>query len=201
MTMLTKEWKSPDKLIIDRKPGWRYHYVRKDQVARRLEEGNGWEICYKNKQQNPESTSMDGACHYRGLILMCMPEDLAKQRDAWYINKHQKRLRASASGASLVAAAKKASGNMIDSHGNPLTGVLGNTVITDEVVKEGVTTRRSSESFNSGAEALEVAPEDIQELQSVKDKQKKDLVESEKEEVREVEVKRRGRPKGSHKRR
>ena len=191
---LVKEWKRPDKIGIDKEPGWRYRWVRKDQVNRRLAEGNGWEFVRDvSLKDQPETLSMDGANHYRNLILMRLPEDLAQQRDQFYVDKFNRRLRASAAGSSLNDLTRRASAGLgEDEHGNPAFGMLGRTVIKDGSIQDGAAAGSTTVTVDPSGE---VRSEDVAEMVEVKQRILNDekLEDNNKKEVK----KQRGRPRRS----
>ncbi len=84
----TEPW-SPAKLLqVKAIPGWRLQWMRKDTLSERLEEG--WEVV-KGKDLISrtviDGSQMDSTVTKRNLILCKMPEDLAKQMDAYHDRK------------------------------------------------------------------------------------------------------------------
>lgn len=84
----TTPWKPAEVLKLPKKPGFRQKWVREDIVDKFLAEG--WKFVEdKKKALNPPKTIVDGASlsttvRKRELVLMEMPEVLAKERDAYY---------------------------------------------------------------------------------------------------------------------
>ena len=188
-----REWRQPKPTRINEEPGWRYRYIRKDQVNRRLEEGNGWEIVKQQLMKDrPEAASMDGGTHYRGHVLMRIPLHIAEQRDQFYRDKHARRLAASAKASAMVEAGRRINAGQ---EGN-LTGVIGKTVVQSVVHNDGMVVSKTTQSFDS----QEVTQSDMEEVIEAKIEQSKDeqpISEAELQDKREsIPVKKRGRPKG-----
>lgn len=105
----TRSW-TPSNLgdVVDKEPGYRYRWVRKDQdnIAKKLEEQ--WETvstlndkaAYDFPTGRPnEGHGLSSVVERRDGILMRMPEDIAEQRDAFVNSKterYTKALRAQA---------------------------------------------------------------------------------------------------------
>ena len=89
--VVTTPWKPASMLsVVGKDPNYRYRWVRKDLLDKRLEEG--WEpvvASAKSRLEAPESTTVDGTpittyTIKRGLILCRMPEETALARTAYY---------------------------------------------------------------------------------------------------------------------
>lgn len=125
-----RHWKRPDQLQVHKEPGWGYKYIRKEDVERRLAEG--WEVCKKSEKVLNETGRTDSSQHYRGMILMRMPQHMVDERNKFYRDKHLKRVRAVAGASSLRDKADDINKGV----GGDLTGALGKGL----VLKEGVRT-------------------------------------------------------------
>ena len=137
-----KQWQAPDKLRIKREAGMAYRYIRKSDVERRLDEG--WEIVNSPLKEKSEGGPMDKAQHYRGLILMRMPQHMADQRNQYYLDKHNRRVRAVARGGGMPSIDKAATkdGN---NRGGDLAGAIGKglTIVSGSISTEGVSSSQS----------------------------------------------------------
>lgn len=168
-----KHWKRPDLMEIKREKGWGYKYVRKNDVDRRLLEG--WEVCRDGEKKDHEtSNKLDGAQHHRGLILMRMPQHMVDERNAYYLAKHQRRIRAAGSGSKLSIRAgdvNRETGSGTDAKGNELTGTIGKglTIKSGVTTEEGIT-HTTTQHIPIGEE---IDPKDVEDLQEVKSNQKK----------------------------
>jgi hypothetical protein len=87
----TTPWKPASMLTVSGKdPAYRYRWVRKDLLDKRLEEG--WEPAIKttsSRIEAPETTIIDGSpltsyITKRGLVLCRMPKETAQARAAYY---------------------------------------------------------------------------------------------------------------------
>src|SRR3990167_10751312 len=138
--MTVREWKRPDAMGIPehlKTPGYRYKWVRKDRLAYRVDEG--WEVVPvqngKLMKENPDGVNMDKAYHLRELILCRMPEEMAKQRDAYFQKKAQeplKEIREVAEKA-IAAGANKANAASNRQHGTEgegYTKAIGSAKVT-----------------------------------------------------------------------
>lgn len=95
--MTTKPWQPASKLKpVNTQPGYRYRYVHKDNLARMQDEG--WEIVSKASAKKLESnpvrtlddgTPIDSVEKVRDLILCRMPEETAKQREAYFRSRSE----------------------------------------------------------------------------------------------------------------
>lgn len=168
--MITEQrhWKAPDKLEIKREKGFAYKYVRKSDVERRMNEG--WEVCRKDEKVLQETGRVDTSQNYRSLILMRIPQHMADERNAHYLNIHKRRIRASGRGASLAAKASDISDGA-DKAG--LSGAIGKGlemkegVVTDEGLHHSHTTIIPIDDKVEREEMLE----DKQHLDELRDKQ------------------------------
>jgi hypothetical protein len=103
--MTTKPWQPASKLKpVNRQEGYRYRYVHKDNLARMQDEG--WEVVTKGAAKKLESnpvrtlddgTPLDSVEKVRDLILCRMPEEVAKQRDAYYRKRSEALMQSSMS--------------------------------------------------------------------------------------------------------
>ena len=158
-----RHWTPPNKIGINKKPGFRYRWMRKSDVEMRKDEG--WILAPKNHMNLPEVTSIDGAAHYRSMILMMLPEDMAKDRDAHYVDKHARRVRAAVQGASLADAADKLNAKF----GGKVFGTdLGKTVIQSQHFDDKKFPTKTEQVISSD----DVNPEDIKELMTVNESKK-----------------------------
>ena len=167
-TVVVREWKRPRPLTpkhLD--PNFTYRYARKDWVKRRLEENNGWEVDMGNGNFSTEAGNIDKATHYRGLILMRLPKDIAAQRNKFYTDIHHRRLRAAATGAGISAASADANREVAGA----LTSVSGKSTIQTVVSNAQGSHTVENKTFDMG----DVAPEDIQALARIKEAQQKEL--------------------------
>src|SRR5688572_28778110 len=88
--------------LVDTNPGNK----RGDRL--RYWQSQGWEIApYGNEgmkgNRSTGASSDDGAVHYRGLVLMRIPKEIADQRNAYYRNKHSRLIEASQAARRLAA--------------------------------------------------------------------------------------------------
>ena len=125
-----RHWKRPDIIHIDVPSGFVSRLVRKDWVERRL--GEGWELYKKKDNDKQETASMDGRVHYRGLIVMLMPKNMAEERNQYYIDRHTQRLRSGLSGATMNSEAEKINSAQ---KGN-LTGAIGRSMIQEGLIRK-----------------------------------------------------------------
>lgn len=162
-----RHWQRPDQLQIRREQGWAYRYFKKPDVERRIDEG--WEIVASKLKERNEGGPVERAQHYRGLILMRMPQHMADERNQYYIDKHNKRVRAVARGAhftSMAKAATHAGGN----EGGDLAGVIGKGLVmrTGSVEADG-TVHSHTEVINLSSHPDDLA-EDAQLMSEVTEK-------------------------------
>lgn len=87
----TSPWKStdnawaPDRFKINRRPGWRPFFADKKNVTKKKEEG--WRVANgADYGIEKEEGQIDTAVHRGGSILMEMPEEFAKDREAYFRN-------------------------------------------------------------------------------------------------------------------
>lgn len=87
----TEPWRPASVLLVNNKEaGYRYRWVRKDLLEKRIAEG--WDPVFSKENarvQTPEQTLIDGQPmssfkQRRNLILCKMPEELAKSREDYY---------------------------------------------------------------------------------------------------------------------
>lgn len=123
-----KEWKAPDRIAINRKPGFKYCMATKRNVPRKQAEG--WVIASDGELLAAEAGSMDGGQHYRSHVLMKMPKKMADQRSAHYIEKHNRRVRAAFKGSQLNSAADKIN----QSSGGKVASTIGKIISREELV-------------------------------------------------------------------
>lgn len=119
-----KHWQRPDVLRAKKIPGFGLKYVRKPDVGRRLDEG--WEVVADPLMENKEGGMVDKAQHYRSLILMRMPKGMVDERNEFYREKHNKRVRATARGAAMSSLRKAATQDGSETEdGRPLASAIG----------------------------------------------------------------------------
>ena len=132
-----KHWKRPDQLVVTRQQGFGYKYFRKEDVPRRIDEG--WEVCSKNEKVLRETGAVDTTQNYRQLILMRMPLHMVEERNKYYRDKHDRRIRQTARGSALATiTARAATKSNTDS--NKLAGALGEGLVarTETITHEGL---------------------------------------------------------------
>lgn len=161
-----KQWQRPDQLQIKREKGWGYKYFRKNDVERRMLEG--WEVCNKGEKDSHETNPLDRAQHYRSLILMRMPIHMIEQRNNFYLEKHRRRLRASAKGAAVAGEAARVNSATGNDGPEKLTGAIGKGL----TLKQGVVTNEGlihthNEHIGIGDDE-EVNLEDMRDLHEVR---------------------------------
>jgi len=166
--MEQRQWQKPDMIAVTKKdPRFGYRYFRKDRVDAAQDEG--WEVVRKGTTdlKTSEATSSDGAIHYRGLILMRMPRQMVDQRNAYWQERHQKRLRAAGVASGMSQAAEKIN----DKTGEKITGTVGTVVIKSGVKMEDGSTRNT---HTQAFQAEDVDKQDLKELADVKVAQEKE---------------------------
>ena len=163
-----RDWQRPDMIAVTKKdPRFGYKYFRKDRVEAAIDEG--WEVVRKGKVDlvNTEATSLSGVLQYRSLVLMRMPIKMVNQRNAFYIERHQKRVRASGVAAGMTRAAEKIN----EGSGDKLTGTIGNVILKSGVkMDDGSTRDTSTQTF----QAEEVSKKDLEELAEAKQAQERE---------------------------
>lgn len=140
--MAQKHWQAPDNLrFFSKDPAFVYRGIKKVDVPRRLDEG--WEIATDERLPAKQGEGpTDRALHYRGLIIMRMPRHMGEERNAYYRNLHQRRLRAVARGAHMSSVARaRTSEGAERADGSSLAGVIGGGLKVHQgvVTKEGLT--------------------------------------------------------------
>lgn len=86
-------WKPQSRLTVaNKKPGFRYRFVDKDEMNIQRKLAEGWRFVNTStgipgEHVRPnvvgDDNPMDGAMTYRESVVMALPEETAKQRDAW----------------------------------------------------------------------------------------------------------------------
>ena len=166
-----REWQAPDKLRVKKEVGFGNRFVKKADVERRIAEG--WELVASPLMQHKEGGPVEKAQHYRGLILMRMPLDMIKQRNAYYTSLHTRRLRAVARGAhmSSVVNARLSDGSSTNEDGRPLAGVIGRGL----TVHQGVTTNDGLTHTDNMEITLNMHPDDLREDAKVAEELRKNV--------------------------
>lgn len=161
-------WQRPDMIAVTKKdPRFGHRYFSKHRVDQAMDEG--WEIVRKENTalKNPEANSTDGAIHYRSLILMRMPVEMVKQRNAFWLERHKMRVRA----AGVAAGMNKAADQINDRAGDKITGAIGTVVMKSGVnMDDGSARNTHTETF----QAEDVDKEDLKELAEAKVAQEKE---------------------------
>lgn len=96
----TAPWKQaenpwvPDRFRVNKRSGFRNKFITPDNLEKRIDEG--WKVAdakdYGIHREQDEG-QVDGMVRRRGMILVEMPEELAKQRDEFFSNLTDKRSR------------------------------------------------------------------------------------------------------------
>lgn len=151
------KWQPPDPIGgYRKKAGLVYRLVdknRKDRVDSML--GQGWVIVREAGQVNGQNeSSMDGATHYRGMVLMAIAADLARQRNEFYRAKGNKLIEA----AQAFQQLNNASEGINRKHGRGLTSTFGRVLMEN---KNGVLL---DQTVDSNEVAERVDPASIREL-------------------------------------
>lgn len=144
-------------------PGWAHRFVdkrRKDRLDKFLQEG--WVIAPYGKEgeegnRPTGASSMDQAVHYRGLVLMRMPIDMARQRNKHWRDKGNRLLKAAAAVEKVAAASRSVN----KTAGTPLTSAFAEATVRH--AKSGTLDHSRSDTDPERA-MRETNPEDVQEL-------------------------------------
>lgn len=172
--MSVQHWTPPDKLKIRRTPGWAPRWIRKAEVEHRIVEG--WRVVNRPVRKDGESGPVDQAIHYRGLILMEIPQHMADERNAYYRGLHQRKLRAVARGAMMksVRDASTHEGRETED-GKSLAGTIGKGL----QARTEVETNDGLVHSNEVRVPVEAHPDDLREDEALLDKMKSEQAESE----------------------
>ena len=155
-TMTTQtHWQRPDKLRVKPRLGFRPRFINKADVERRQDEG--WVLDDKASLVRPEAGPIGRAGHYRSMVLMWMPEHMAEERNQFYRDKHNRRLRAVARGAGMTSVAKAATSDNRDAAS--LAGTIGKGL----QISEGTVTNDGLVHTNHQHIPIEAHPDDAAE--------------------------------------
>ena len=114
--------------VVDRKPGFRHRWVNKDPMNLQRKQAEGWIMAdsttgseHEHPGQVEDGKPLTSITEYRELVLMAVPEDIAKSRDDYFREKTEKQ----------TAGLKKSLQSDIDA-----TGVSGTEATYGKVVIE-----------------------------------------------------------------
>lgn len=94
-------WQPAQRLnVVNRKPGFRYRWVDRDPANLEKKLAEGWvlvngtsgkpEVEHERRPHPSDGTDLTSAKRYRELVLMALPEELGKARDAFMAEQTQK---------------------------------------------------------------------------------------------------------------
>lgn len=152
------DWKAPTKLEVKGLPqGMSGKYFNKRDVERRLDEG--WVIVNDPLKAHKEGGPIDKAKHFRSMILMMMPLEMVQKRNAFYREKHLRRVRATARGGAMTAVGRAATKDGATTEdGRPLAGAIGRGL----TINQGVHTNEGLTHTDNIHIPVDAHPNDIQ---------------------------------------
>ncbi len=98
-------WRPARKLdVINKSPDFRYRYVSTDYANLQKKLAEGWQFVNPSTgipgehaptaREVSDGKQIDTVNKYRELVVMALPEEIAKERDAFYANKSKHRAKA-----------------------------------------------------------------------------------------------------------
>ena len=81
-------WRPAQMLTVEKEPGYRYRWVRKDDANIERKTNESWSFVAKDVHEHPEGINdgkpLTSTGEYREMVLMRIPEEIAQERDAYF---------------------------------------------------------------------------------------------------------------------